>query len=278
MDATYVIYLVNVQLSSIALLLHLLGVYVLKVSKKWNNQIMILMNLSVAEMVMLVNHVIADCMRLSNYSEDKLRKELLGDYNKIELFLSYLSYNELTLSLILLTADRLICVLSPLNYNIILEEKSIFQKMIIVSWLKSITIASVTLIPYVEYPARMFVYVELNFTIVLFLITYVLIWHMIKSSRRSLHNNASTTHRNERIRFKKHHLVPALIILTYIIFYFIPITLMVCYIPTLSTVEKRMRVKLIMVVTTLGYISDPFIYIFLTKENRRVIVKKILCC
>ena len=258
---------ITIVFSIIGLLLHLIGVYTLKVRTKWNNQVIILMNLSLTEIILITNDIILSSMRLNGcHSYDY--KSFPEFYRKIFTFLVFFGIPEITLSLILLTIDRLICVLSPLNYRIVAEEKSLFQKMVIGSWLISITSGLLTLSPKTIEVGIMFCYITGPFTVILFFTTYIIIAFKIKMSKSALESNANASQRSEQVIIKKHHLVPGLIISTFVLFYIIPFTLKVFY---------QFNSIFIALCPSVGYISDALIYIFLTKDNRDIIVKILRC-
>ena len=56
--------------SIIGLLLHGLRIYSLKKRNKWNNQIIILISLSTAEIILLINVIIADSMGFMEQSNE----------------------------------------------------------------------------------------------------------------------------------------------------------------------------------------------------------------
>ena len=278
---------INIVISIIALPLHLIGIYALKMSKKWNNQVIILMNLSVAEIILLINEIINSSIGLKEYDEkyfvhtnnitnhpDKAYTEL---YLQIYVFTIYVGIPGVTLSLMLLTIDRLICILSPLHYQIVAEERSIFQKMVIGSWLISIISGLLTLSQKTKFVSRMFGFIAVTITIILFFITYILIGFKIRMSRSSLQSSANKSVTDQPIRFKKHHLVPGLIILTFVIFYVTPFTVLLCYGKKITMTKKIYIREILQLCPIVGYISDALIYIFLTKANRDIIVKILPC-
>ena len=272
MDTMHSILVFKIILSTIGLLFHLVGVYALKMSKKWNNQVIILLNLSISEIITLINDIVDDSIdfilhkNTNQYDTDA--------YKKTSRLIQYTVISEVNLTLMLMTVERLICIVSPLNYNVIIQEKSVIQKMILLSWGRSILTGVLTLFPKTYAVVDIIGYASIIITLSLFVITYTVIGYKIKMSGRSVQNNVNTSQR----RVQKYHLVPALIILTFVILYGIPLTLRVFYVNIHPLAKiSPLLVLCLRCVPTIGFIADALIYIFLTKDNRDVIIKLLRC-
>ena len=140
--------------------------------------------------------------------------------------------------LMILTVERLICILSPLHYHIVVEEKLIIQKIVLCSWLFSFMLSFLAFVPKANVEAGIFIIIIQITVVILFLISYMLIGLKIKMSNSSLQSTANTSQTDESTCIKKHHLVPVAIILTYIIFYVIPWQIIVFYIVNLQNTMK----------------------------------------
>ena len=63
------ILLTRIIFSINGLLLQLIGIYTSKVSNKWNNQVIILMNLSLTEIILITNDIIEISMGMNEYHD-----------------------------------------------------------------------------------------------------------------------------------------------------------------------------------------------------------------
>ena len=204
-------------------------------------------------------------------------KSLPEIFKQIYIFISYFGGCEMQSLLMILTVERLICILSPLHYHIVVEEKLIIQKIVLCSWLFSFMLSFLAFVPKANVEAGIFIIIIQITVVILFLISYILIGLKIKMSKSSLQSTANTSQTDESTCIKKHHLVPVAIILTYIIFYVIPWQI-VFYIDNLqSTMKIRILFEIIQLFGIIGCLSDALIYIFLTKGNRDIIVKLLGC-
>ena len=287
MKEIYAILSIKIVFSIIGLLLHGVGIYTLK-RNKWNNQVIILINLSTAEIILLINFIIEDSMGFMEQSNENNTnviingmvgsKTLPENYKQIYIFILYIGGFEMEFLLMILTVERLICILSPLHYHIIVEEKLIIQKIVLCSWGFSIMLSLFAFFPNTNIVAERFGIITQITVVILFLISYILIGIKIKKSKSSLQSTANTSQTGESTCIKKHHLVPVAIIFTYIIFYVIPWQIIVFYIDNLqSTMKIRILFEIIQLFIIIGCLSDAFIYIFLTKGNRDIIVKLLGC-
>ena len=205
-------------------------------------------------------------------------KTLPEIYKQIYIYISYFGGCEMQFLLMLLTVERLICILSPLHYHIVVEEKLIIQKLVLCSWLFSIMLSLLAFFPKANGMTERFVIITQITVVILFFISYILIGLKIKMSKHSLQSTANTSQTDESTCIKKHHLVPVAIILTYIIFYVISWQIIVFYIVHLqSTMKIRILFEIMQLFVIIGCLCDALIYIFLTKVNRDTIVKLFGC-
>ena len=288
MEVIHAILSIKIVLAVVGLLLHGVGIYTLKMRNKHNNQVTILMNLSTAEILLLVNIIIGDSIGIIERSDKYYQnviinsafgsKELPEIYKQIYTLIFYLAASEMDFSLMLMTIERLICILSPLHYHIVVEEESILQKMLICSWIFSILSSLLTISPKTNIVAERLAVIIQFIVIILFLVSYILIGFKIKKSKRSLQITTNTTQTDESSSIKKHHLVPLAIMLTYVIFYIIPLEIFIFYIVKLqSTNSTHILFECMYFFPIAACISDALIYIFLTKGNRQIIVKFLRC-
>ena len=150
MKEIYAILSIKIVFSIIGSHLHGVGIYTLK-RNKWNNQVIILINLSTAEIIILINFIISDSMGFMEQSNENNTNVIINGvvgsktlpeiYKQIYILILYFGGFEMQFLLMLLTVERLICILSPLHYHIVVEEKLIIQKLVLCSWLFSIMLS-----------------------------------------------------------------------------------------------------------------------------------------
>ena len=290
-------------LSLAGITVHVIGIYALRKMKKRTNQVMILMNLSVSEIIWLGAFTIACLIGLLHYRDahyedshsfDHFRRKAIPRlYITIQTYISKVALCETAFTLVFLTVDRFIHTVPPIKYSIMSEEKDVFKKLIVTSWIFSLLI-SLLVIENIKI-LKMITIVLCIATIVIISICYILTSHHLKvffsvivfiqSSRRTLSNDVTSQSHGRAWTSRKHQLVPSLIVLTYILFYGGPL---VWYVGSNSgslyfhkninnfTKSHHIVVELVMCVVMCGMISDALIYVFLTKENRETIIRLFL--
>ena len=289
MENIQIVMLVKVILCTFGLILHPLGLYALRTCKQRNGQVAILMNLSIAEILLFINDLVEASQNLVEYKDKYSRIMTVKSYRPykahhetyvaIYFFITYTCLLEVIFAVFLLTADRLVAVLSPLKYHIVTEEKSIFQRTIMVCWLISISVGSLSLSMYTEYTAYIFILTSVCVSTLFFLISYIIIGVKITRSRTSLQNDTTrSSQRNDQLRIRKHHLVPGLIISTFIVFYVKTVIYRITHVNK-ERIDKKsyLWTELLRMSPNVGYITDALIYIFLTERNRKIVMKLLQC-
>lgn len=167
----------------------------------------------------------------------------------------------------------------PFKYYIRLQEKSMFLKLMVAMSLFSIGFGFVLFYLNTQYG-----FIVLNIaTVVVFIAGYALIARKIKQSRHAVQRASDISQEgvnchsniNDQSGFKKHHLVPVLIIGSYIMFYMVPSFFVQILVENSSSLLPLLLTKLLIV---FSMICDPLIYIFMKKEIRKVIFKRIFSC
>ena len=109
--------------------------------------------------------------------------------------------------------------------------------------------------------------------IIVAICTYsVIIWRLRK---RRMKRREMISVRNA-IENNKQYLVPGLIILTFILLYLIPYPLQRTYFKSLSPKQNDMKETICELLTQLGLIVDPIIFVLFTKHYRESLVKVIV--
>lgn len=262
-----------------------------------------LTNLSVVEILLFIVTLIDSVMWLYR-QDDKyyLNTENIRElrlkvfplvYDKVVLVFIVLTLSELVMSLILLNVDRLVCVLSPFRYYIAFTEKLILKKMLMLSWGLSLVLSLPTLWSETKIASKVGCYILACVTFILFIVTYALIGWKIKDSKRVLRlqvkdmpakasNNTtdqsehSGSNKLKNIKFRKHYLVPALIILTFFLFYEVPYHIQLFYITRVKFNKNvHVLIEALWLLAPVGCISDALVYIFLTKTNRDLLAAQL---
>ena len=110
--------------------------------------------------------------------------------------------------------------------------------------------------------------------IIVSLCAYGSIVHVIIRGRKELANQATTQRSNKRNI--KMYTVPCSIIASFVIFYQIPLVVQLVAIKTLVSYSE-LNINLLYSCYMVGYLADPFIYIFLDKKVRKFAISTICC-
>ena len=163
-----------------------------------------------------------------------------------------------------LTTDRLICAINPLKYK---SRVTRFRIQMFV--LASCCVATAVGV------ARLFMHhngvISMCGTMVSYLIyaliTYTIVMIQVRRSGKQAKRSIKET--QSRKRLKKQFLVPGLIILSFILFYAVPLPIMAT--TGFQHVSKRVLLHLL---PGVGLAIDPLIYLMLTKSYRDAILQK----
>ena len=97
----------------------------------------------------------------------------------------------------------------------------------------------------------------------------------LRRSRRKAHTNRLNHHQV----YNKQYLVPGLIILTFALLYVIPFAVQrFTTNKNVGTTTSLIRKEVCRLIQMLGLVSDPLIYVFISKHYRSVIQKTFCCC
>ena len=299
MNITNAVLSIKLFIQSIGLIFNFIGFYVVNLYKTSSNQCLVLMNLSVTEIVITINSMARDVWTVvvyrkylkENFHHPRVHKKNISIkhesktgytipfpalYNQVFNGIYYVAVTELVLTMMLLTIDRLLCILSPLKYKTYMTNKNI-SRIIILSYVLALIAALICVLsPKMEFIISLVLGGIAVFFIILASVTYYIIVRKIsESKKRFSHTRAIRT--RELVLFKKHYIVPAMIVITFIVFYAVPWFVDYLYIQSLPVTESTIYVKKIVpTIQNVGIISDPFIYVFLTKHYRDIIVAKFL--
>ena len=242
--------------------MHTFGIYCLHKSKKVQKiQRVILTNLSVTELVMTVTFSCDVYFKFLSHDESRVKTfKQVYEYIKTGLFCNYL------LCMMLMTGDRLLCALLCLTYKVHVT-KSRLIKVIIFIWLLSLFFVSIAYFP--SGGAYMVKFVGCCFLFITIL-TYSTIAYKLNQRSRQFATVTQATN-NNRNQFRKHYVIPLLILITFVIFVAIPFDLRVF-------MESSLYLDLFRyLLGSVNFIMDPLIYVFLHQEIRKTALNTLRC-
>lgn len=248
-------------------LTHVLGFILLRQSKtKLVNQRMILMNFSIfATLALTVYNIRGIYSYIYKNNNYRLAKYFLHTNG---LFIGAGLYY--TLLLFVLTVDRLIITIKPLTYSKTFSRKSCIIALAILGTL--IAVISVTLTVYLNRYIHILSYIAVLVTtgsLSLFnLVSYIFIYLKI---RKQLKKGVSRMSIKKHRRNRRKILVPLMINLSLLVFFFLPHTIIMVFRDKLG----YMKVAIIgMTCSNIGLFADALIYI-LNTNTRKVLAQRL---
>ena len=141
MDIVTVLRCIDISLSVLGMFLHAMGLYILTKARRKTSQVFILMNLSATYLIFFVVKVGATGDRLGVEKYDSVDFDDTRNITQVAVFMVFGSITgiELTFTMLFLTADRFINCVLPLKYSIQADEKKLFKKLIIASWIFTVS-------------------------------------------------------------------------------------------------------------------------------------------
>ncbi|XP_057310525.1 uncharacterized protein LOC130648491 [Hydractinia symbiolongicarpus] len=246
----------------IPMFISLLGIYCLYQQKRRrDNQKLFLYALSTVEIIMGGFWITLRSLTLIVSSSTSVRRIIIAFYGSVNI--------TFYLIMICITLDRLACVVLHIKYNYYITS-TVVKKVIFICWIVGFACA-IPLLATNEALSSKIIYVY-GFTIAdgIFVftavVTYTAIMLLLKHHRKTVEKM-----QNKNKNFRKQHLIPCLIVASFILFYCIP--------DTILTVKDKSE-NLLQIVTifwSFGFISDPVIYIFLHKESRNIALNTLKC-
>lgn len=185
----------------------------------------------------------------------------------------------LLVGMYLLTADRMACIINPLEYETRMTRKRTKIILIVASLFSFVAGVFVFIMDYLEISIASYlvsILISVNIILILFfLVTYILAFHTIRKSNAEFHVYGE----NRRKKLKKILLIPGIIITTYTVFYIVPFIVLLPQIFTfkIDYVSILYNRQIIEIVVHFGLIADPLTYIFFAKHYRDAFLKKIQC-
>ena len=234
--------IVELSIFCTALPVHCLGLLSIFLYKKKTNQNLILTALSLAEMT----YCAASIERIVKLSDPQTAVAFK--------YINNISAYMLLVMMYVLTLDRLVCVVDTLKYKDRVSRRRIFIS-IGIALLVSVVMGTLwkqKLLPKIVHNVAVSAY------LVLVGITYSLVVYKVTQSRRQLQ-----ARRTDKQIFRKEFMMPGLIILTFIVSYTLP---------TYMFNETKLPRYIFKLLMATGLLTDPLLYIFLTKNYRQALV------
>ena len=239
-------------LTLIGLLLNTLGIYCLyKQEGDTRKQRILLANLSFIEIIKMIYNYVS--LTFYHYKTDWYI-ENYRHFDVVEVSIMSVLYA----SMLVISIDRLSCLVLHIKYNCYVTEKLIKLGLIIV-WLMGFACGPVMwfLISDNEY-AKIYYYMTFDIAIIIAAgVTYLLFGRLIKQRNRTFVNDRSMKN------LKNLFLVPSLIVTTFVLFNAIPDLIMVRHF-------NKVLYNVTAILWVLGLSSDPLIYIFLNRKSRGI--------
>jgi hypothetical protein len=258
----------------VGLMLHGIGMFSIILHTKKSTQTLSLFSLSVVEVLYLIMQGALDTVTILN--QQNWLKLFTSFQFTIHRFIWCTAMFEFLFIMIILTGDRLVCIINPLKHNIYLPRNRM-KKVIFLSWIISIVLGVIDATvhgTYIVVISLIIVVGSLYFILVI--ITYTIIIIKVRKSRRRF-RTANTNQPNEGINFRKEFLIPTLIIFSSVLLYTFPFLFQ----RVIKNKNEDMQFiinNICEVLQLFGLIVDPFIYVFLTKHYREIIVTKCFPC
>ena len=251
-----------------AILIHLVGIYCLLAEKRVKRKLRnILLHLSAVEILMTANLLILQYLRIYNINDDIIVHVLAWDGG-----------NDITFYLIMcfIPLDRLLCTVLRMKYNYYVTTKRV-NMILFGCWLFGFTFS----IPFhfVKHEHVYTFFYHYCYQIcdpicVLFaIISFTVIVRKLRQGRirvsmqqprlsSTASRRLSTKNKNSIVSQRNIYRIPFMIIVTFIVFYFIPDLII-----TIKN-ESELIAKVTPFIWSLGLMTDPLIYIFIHKKIR----------
>ena len=249
------------------LILHGAGIFAIILRDRKTNQTLVLFWLSFVEALLLIQGIIGQSLTLFYTTYSWHRNVFLQVFTICNLT----SLFTLFFTMYILTADRLVCILTPLKHRIYFPRRRM-KIVIMMSWIVSFLLGmlqySLREIPVIQHMA-----IGIGaLYIILVIITYSIIIYKVQQSRRRF-RSSRTTQPRQVLKFRKEFLLPTMIIFNFIILFYVTLVLI-----TVTGRQQHYILQSCLLLQYFGLLCDPLIYVLLTKHYRDIFVTKCLPC
>lgn len=242
----------------LSLLLNGFGIHCLRKQRGGNKkQRTLLVNLSIIEFT----KISYDFVPLTLYHFNR------PFYDYINTYLDIIEINLMSIlfsSIILISFDRLACVLLSVRYNVYIKE-SLVKDIILSTWIIGFTpgLFMWAIFPKSE-DAKVYFYKVFDVTIIITtIVIYATVINLLRKQKKRFPRLSNNNGNHRQIKSLKMFLVPALIVTCFTLFSAIPDFITMYY---FNSITFHVSTCL----WVLGFLADPLIYIFLNKRSRQV--------
>ena len=251
------------SLMFISIILNVFGIYCLRKQKGGNvNQRMLLQNLSFIEITKMTYDYIP--MTLYHFHNDWYKSHF-AYLDIIEINLTTILFS----SVLLISMDRFACVLLRVRYNHYIKEPLV-RDILVTTWVAGFTsgLFMWALASSIEY-AKVYYYMTFDVIIIIWSgITYLTMIKFLRKRNERFRQLAGNG--NGHMKCLRMFLVPSVIITSFILFNAIPDIIM-------ANDVTEVTYHVTSYLWTLGFVTDPLIYIFLNKKSRRIAIASFKC-
>ena len=245
----------------IAIILNIFGVYCLHKTKKvGKNQQIILTNLNVVRMFALPMFCLETYFTLlAPFSRPKY-------YVIINVYIDFLVICLIIFSMSLISVDRLLCVALCLKYKVHVTKGRLIKGVVFI-WVFSFPLSFLAYFP--PYSLYLLKFIGCCFLFIT-VVTYSTIAYKLQKRTREFASAVNTAN-TERNPFRKHYIIPFLIVICFVILGVIPfdLRLLMKYSKLLDLVQSP--------IISINYIVDPLIYLFLQRDVRKTALDTLRC-
>ena len=247
------------HINFISIIFHVFGFYCLQVQRGGNvNQRILLKNLSVIEVVKIIN----DYISITSYYVYK------DWYNVNEHVLDAIEVVIMTViffSFIIISIERLVCITLNMKYKIYVTD-TIVSRIVLLTWAVGIVSGFVLWIGEDISDRKLYFYLVLDILVISFtLVTYSIIFKIYHQTRRQvLQKKTNVTQELKILR------VPLMIIASFLLCNSIPDVILFVVTEKMSEGMMRNMYNASIVMWAVGFLLDPLIYIFLNKKTRSI--------
>ena len=245
----------------ISIILNIFGVYCLHKTKEvGKNQKIILTNLSASKMIALPMF----CSQI--YYMFLSPQYIPKSYTMLSPYVDFFIVSLILFGMALVSADRLLCVILCLKYKVYVT-KSRLIKVVVLIWLLTFPLSLLAYFPpYYSYLLKFLGCCFLFLTV----FTYSTIAYKLKKRTRQFASAVNTAN-IERNPFRKHYVIPFIILISFMILGVIPFDL------SLFMKHTKLLDLVRFPIISINYTVDPLIYLFLHQDVRKTAFDTLRC-
>lgn len=244
-------------------ILNLIGLYAIKLYRKKTNQNIILGFISFVE---ISNCGCALILLITEIIKQFIIPDIVWKICWIFCWAAGVLWVE---SMYILSTDRLVCVLNPLKYKVIMTHKLIKLQFLVASTIAAI-LGTIVFIINID-QRRYFVYFSFLLNIVYIVFAFATYIIAVFAIRRSKQLFGKSDRKRKKV-IKKLFFVPMVMMTTFIICFAVPLVMIY---RQMITSRYDYALRLYRLATSIGCVIDPIIYVLLSKHYRKALLAKV---